>query len=96
MPQTQPAPRPSRFCSAVTSATSQAALPRKDTATIGAVRTALAKASGRRELDRALGLVLASVHERRDVFRKVFQSAAPADRQRPTRALRSNPAREAT
>ena len=43
-----------------------------------------------------MGLVLASVHERRDEFRKVFQSAAPADRQRPTRALRSNPAREAT
>ena len=43
-----------------------------------------------------MGLVLASVHERRDEFRKVFQSAAPADRQRPTRALRSNAAREAT
>jgi CPA2 family monovalent cation:H+ antiporter-2 len=36
-----------------------------------------------------MGAVLASIHERRDVFRKLFQAAAPVDRTRPTRALRS-------
>jgi CPA2 family monovalent cation:H+ antiporter-2 len=37
-----------------------------------------------------MGLVLASIHERRDRFRAVFQAAAPeARRNRPTRALRS-------
>jgi CPA2 family monovalent cation:H+ antiporter-2 len=36
-----------------------------------------------------MGLVLASIHERRDRFRTVFQAAAPADRRdRPSRALR--------
>ncbi|HEV2083389.1 MAG TPA: cation:proton antiporter [Brevundimonas sp.] len=36
-----------------------------------------------------MGLVLASVHERRDVFRKAFQEARPeAGRTRPARALR--------
>lgn len=41
-----------------------------------------------------MGLVLASIHDRRDEFRKVFQSAAPADRQRPTRALRATASRD--
>jgi CPA2 family monovalent cation:H+ antiporter-2 len=37
-----------------------------------------------------MGLVLASIHERRDKFRAVFQAASPEDRRdRPTRALRS-------
>jgi CPA2 family monovalent cation:H+ antiporter-2 len=37
-----------------------------------------------------MGLVLASIHERRDRFREIFQAAAPEDRRdRPTRALRS-------
>ncbi|AQR60705.1 potassium transporter TrkA [Brevundimonas sp. LM2] len=37
-----------------------------------------------------MGLVLASIHERRDSFRQVFQAAAPQGRRgRPTRALRS-------
>jgi CPA2 family monovalent cation:H+ antiporter-2 len=37
-----------------------------------------------------MGLVLASIHERRDRFRELFQAAAPEDRRdRPTRALRS-------
>jgi len=36
-----------------------------------------------------MGLVLASIHEKRDHFREVFQAAVPADRRhRPTRALR--------
>lgn len=36
-----------------------------------------------------MGLVLASIHERRDQFRKAFQQAAPAGRRdRPSRALR--------
>ncbi|MDB5421368.1 MAG: sodium/hydrogen exchanger [Brevundimonas sp.] len=36
-----------------------------------------------------MGLVLASIHEKRDVFRALFQAAVPADRRgRPTRALR--------
>jgi len=36
-----------------------------------------------------MGLVLASIHEKRDVFRAVFQAAVPEDRRhRPTRALR--------
>ena len=35
-----------------------------------------------------MGLVLASIHEKRDTFRAVFQAAAPDDRRRPTRALR--------
>lgn len=35
-----------------------------------------------------MGLVLASVHERRDVFRKSFQAAMPEARRRPARALR--------
>ena len=36
-----------------------------------------------------MGLVLASIHERRDQFRRAFQAAAPAGRRdRPTRALR--------
>jgi CPA2 family monovalent cation:H+ antiporter-2 len=38
-----------------------------------------------------MGLVLASIHEKRDVFRAVFQAAIPADRRnRPTRALRGS------
>lgn len=37
-----------------------------------------------------MGLVLASIHERRDQFRQTFQAATPLDRRdRPTRALRS-------
>ena len=37
-----------------------------------------------------MGLVLASIHERRDGFRKVFQAAASDDRgARPTRAFRT-------
>ncbi|MFN3352791.1 MAG: cation:proton antiporter [Brevundimonas sp.] len=37
-----------------------------------------------------MGLVLATVHERRDRFRQVFQAAAPENRRdRPSRALRS-------
>lgn len=37
-----------------------------------------------------MGLVLASIHERRDKFRAVFQAASPPERRRsPTRALRS-------
>jgi monovalent cation:H+ antiporter-2, CPA2 family len=37
-----------------------------------------------------MGLVLASIHDRRDRFRAVFQAATPEDRRgRPTRALRS-------
>lgn len=36
-----------------------------------------------------MGLVLASIHERRDQFRQVFQAAMPGERRnRPTRALR--------
>jgi len=38
-----------------------------------------------------MGLVLASIHEKRDSFRAVFQAAIPADRRnRPTRALRGS------
>lgn len=38
-----------------------------------------------------MGLVLASIHERRDLFRAVFQAAIPEDQQnRPTRALRGS------
>ncbi len=38
-----------------------------------------------------MGLVLASIHERRDKFRAVFQAATPKDRRgRPTRALRAS------
>jgi CPA2 family monovalent cation:H+ antiporter-2 len=38
-----------------------------------------------------MGLVLASIHERRDAFRAVFQAATPkGSRDRPTRALRSS------
>jgi CPA2 family monovalent cation:H+ antiporter-2 len=37
-----------------------------------------------------MGLVLASIHERRDKYRAIFQAATPRDRRdRPTRALRS-------
>ena len=36
-----------------------------------------------------MGLVLASIHEKRDEFRRAFQEAAPEGRTRPTRALRS-------
>ncbi|MNN64250.1 glutathione-regulated potassium-efflux system protein KefC [compost metagenome] len=37
-----------------------------------------------------MGLVLASIHERRDGFRKTFQAAAPDDRgARPARAFRT-------
>lgn len=36
-----------------------------------------------------MGLVLATVHERRDVFRKSFQAAMPEARRRPARALRA-------
>ncbi|MEH6664615.1 MAG: cation:proton antiporter [Brevundimonas sp.] len=35
-----------------------------------------------------MGVVLASVHERRDAFRKSFQAAMPEARRRPARALR--------
>lgn len=35
-----------------------------------------------------MGLVLASIHERRDRFRQMFQAAAPEGRVRPNRALR--------
>jgi CPA2 family monovalent cation:H+ antiporter-2 len=36
-----------------------------------------------------MGLVLASIHEKRDTFRALFQAAAPPERRhRPTRALR--------
>ena len=39
-----------------------------------------------------MGLVLASIHGKRDQFRAVFQAATPADRRnRPTRALRGSP-----
>ena len=39
-----------------------------------------------------MGLVLASIHERRDRFRALFQAAVPQERRdRPTRALRSGP-----
>ncbi|WP_298158174.1 cation:proton antiporter [Brevundimonas sp.] len=39
-----------------------------------------------------MGLVLASIHERRDKYRAVFQAAIPEDRRhRKTRALRANP-----
>ena len=38
-----------------------------------------------------MGLVLASIHEKRDHFRKAFQAAIPEGRrQRPTRALRAS------
>jgi len=40
-----------------------------------------------------MGLVLASIHERRDGFRKVFQAAMPEGR-RPSRALRRSPRRD--
>ncbi|CAN5265921.1 cation:proton antiporter [soil metagenome] len=41
-----------------------------------------------------MGLVLASIHERRDAFRAVFQAAIPADRRgRATRALRGSVSR---
>ena len=36
-----------------------------------------------------MGLVLASVHERRGAFRKSFQAAMPEARRRPARALRA-------
>lgn len=36
-----------------------------------------------------MGLVLASIHQKREDFRKVFQDAAPEGRTRPTRALRA-------
>ncbi|WP_296816867.1 cation:proton antiporter [Brevundimonas sp.] len=36
-----------------------------------------------------MGLVLASIHQKREDFRRIFQAAAPDDRNRPTRALRS-------
>jgi len=36
-----------------------------------------------------MGLVLASIHERRDRFRTLFQAAMPAEAIRPARALRS-------
>jgi hypothetical protein len=39
---------------------------------------------------RSARLVLASIHERRDRFRAIFQAATPEDRRdRPTRALRA-------
>lgn len=42
-----------------------------------------------------MGLVLASVHEKRERFRKIFQAAAPKDRAaRPSRALRSSLGRD--
>ncbi|MDO1559181.1 cation:proton antiporter [Brevundimonas sp. 2R-24] len=37
-----------------------------------------------------MGLVLASIHERREQFRKLFQEAAPEGRNRPLRALRAS------
>ena len=38
-----------------------------------------------------MDLVLSSIHERRDVFRRLFQAAVPEDRRsRPTRALRAS------
>jgi CPA2 family monovalent cation:H+ antiporter-2 len=38
-----------------------------------------------------MGLVLASIHEKRDTFRAIFQAAVPEDRRnRPTRALRGS------
>lgn len=44
-----------------------------------------------------MGLVLASIHEKRDEFRAIFRAAAPADqRGRPNRALRRTRLREAT
>ena len=44
-----------------------------------------------------MGLVLASIHEKRDVFRAVFQAAVPEDRRhRPTRALRRSGPHHAT
>ena len=39
-----------------------------------------------------MGLVLASVHERRERFRDTFQAARPEGRTRPVRALRPRPA----
>ena len=36
-----------------------------------------------------MGVVLASIHEKRDAFRRAFQEASPEGRTRPTRALRS-------
>jgi CPA2 family monovalent cation:H+ antiporter-2 len=36
-----------------------------------------------------MGLVLASIHQKREDFRKVFQAARPEGRTRPTRALRA-------
>jgi CPA2 family monovalent cation:H+ antiporter-2 len=39
-----------------------------------------------------MGLVLASIHQKREDFRKVFQAAAPEGRTRPTRALRARTA----
>lgn len=43
-----------------------------------------------------MGLILASIHERRDAYRQVFQAAQPEEyRRRPTRALRSSRARSA-
>jgi len=36
-----------------------------------------------------MGLVLATIHQKREDFRKVFQASMPAGRKRPTRALRS-------
>ena len=42
-----------------------------------------------------MGLVLASIHEKRDVFRAVFQAAIPeARRGRATRALRGSTVRK--
>jgi CPA2 family monovalent cation:H+ antiporter-2 len=42
-----------------------------------------------------MGLVLASIHEKRDVFRAVFQAAIPEERRgRATRALRGSTARK--
>jgi CPA2 family monovalent cation:H+ antiporter-2 len=39
-----------------------------------------------------MGLVLASIHERRDKYRAVFQAAIPENRRnRKTRALRASP-----
>jgi CPA2 family monovalent cation:H+ antiporter-2 len=44
------------------------------------------------DLGLPMGLVLASIHERRDQFRAVFQAAVPKERLgRPTRALRASP-----
>lgn len=43
-----------------------------------------------------MGLVLASIHERRDAYRQIFQAAQPEEnRRRPTRALRSSRSRSA-